>query len=241
MQIIPRERRRAYAMRQILSWVLDTDSFFETGRRYGSSLITGLARLNGCPVGVIGNDCMIYAGAMTAQAAQKLRRFVDFCNTFHLPVVSFVDEPGFMIGPDSEQAGTIRHGTAAIAAVMQSRVPWASVLVRKAFGVAAVAHFAPDGLVLSWPSAESGALPVEGGVAVAFGREIAAAADPDARRRELEAMLAERQSPFPKAEGFSVHELIDPRETRPRLIDWLNMMQAAPAPAPDLYSTTMRP
>ena len=238
---IPRERRRAYAVRKILSWILDQDSFFEMGRRYGPSLVTGLARLNGHAVGVVANDCMVYAGAMTAQAAQKMRRFVDFCNTFHLPILSFVDEPGFMIGPDSEQAGTIRHGTAAIAAVMQSRVPWASVLMRKAFGVAAVAHFAPDGLVLSWPSAETGALPVEGGVAVAFGREIAAAADPEAKRRELEEMLAARQSPFPRAEGFSVHELIDPRETRPRLIDWLDTALAAAAPPPGPFTTTMRP
>ena len=241
ISVIPRERRRAYAVRQILSWILDQDSFFEMGRRYGPSLVTGLARLNGHTVGVVANDCMVYAGAMTAQAAQKMRRFVDFCNTFHLPVLSFVDEPGFMIGPDSEKAGTIRHGTAAIAAVMQSRVPWASVLMRKAFGVAAVAHFAPDGLVLSWPSAETGALPVEGGVAVAFGREIAAADDPEAKRRELEEMLAARQSPFPRAEGFSVHELIDPRETRPRLIDWLDTALTAAAPPPGPFTTTMRP
>jgi acetyl-CoA carboxylase carboxyltransferase component len=198
--------------------------------------------MNGHPVGVIGNDCMYYAGAMTAQAAQKLRRFVDMCNTFHLPILSFVDEPGFMIGSASEQAGTIRYGTAAIAAVMQSRVPWASVIVHKVFGVAGAAHFAPDGYVLSWPSAATGALPVEGGVAVAFARQIAAAEDPDALRKELEGRLAASQSPFPRAEGFSVHELIDPRETRPRLIDWLDMVQPQ-RQAAELgpYLTTMRP
>ena len=179
---------------------------------------------------------------MTAAAAQKLRRFADFCNSFHLPIVSFVDEPGFMIGPDSEQAGTIRHGTAAISAVLQSRVPWASVQVLKAFGVAAQAHFGPDGYVLSWPSAASGALPVEGGVAVAFAREIAAAEDPAARQKELEDMLAASQSPFPRAEGLSVHEIIDPRETRPKLISWLRLAVAAMQTQPPVpYMTGMRP
>ena len=244
--IVPTNRRQPFQMRKIIDAVVDRQdggsSFFEMSRKYGPSLITGLARLDGESVGVIGNDCMYYAGAMTAAAAQKLRRFVDFCNSFHLPIVSFVDEPGFMIGPDSEKAGTIRHGTAAISAVLQSRVPWASVQVLKAFGVAAQAHFGPDGYVLSWPSAASGALPVEGGVAVAFAREIAAAEDPAARQKELEDMLAASQSPFPRAEGLSVHEIIDPRETRPKLISWLRLAVAAMQTAtPGPYLTGMRP
>ena len=244
--IVPTNRRQPFQMRKIIDAVVDRQdggsSFFEMSRKYGPSLITGLARLDGESVGVIGNDCMYYAGAMTAAAAQKLRRFVDFCNSFHLPIVSFVDEPGFMIGPDSEKAGTIRHGTAAISAVLQSRVPWASVQVLKAFGVAAQAHFGPDGYVLSWPSAASGALPVEGGVAVAFAREIAAAEDPAARQKELEDMLAASQSPFPRAEGLSVHEIIDPRETRPKLISWLRLAVAAMQTAtPGPYFTGMRP
>ena len=131
LSIIPNDRRKAYKMRNILNLILDKDSFFEMSRMYGSSLITGLARLNGNSVAVIANDCMFYAGAMTSEASLKLRRFVDFVNTFNIPVLSFVDEPGFMIGPDSEKAGTIRHGTAAISSLMQSKVPWASVIVRK--------------------------------------------------------------------------------------------------------------
>jgi acetyl-CoA carboxylase carboxyltransferase component len=246
--IVPTNRRQPFQMRKIIEAVVDKhyggdgSSFFEMSRKYGPSLITGLARLDGESVGIIGNDCMYYAGAMTAAAAQKLRRFVDFCNSFHLPIVSLVDEPGFMIGPDSEKAGTIRHGTAAISAVLQSRVPWASVQVLKAFGVAAQAHFGPDGYVLSWPSAASGALPVEGGVAVAFAREIAAADDPAARQKELEDMLAASQSPFPRAEGLSVHEIIDPRETRPKLISWLRLAVAAMQTAsPGPYLIGMRP
>ncbi len=241
IDIVPRDRRKPFQMRKILKAVVDQGSFFEMTKKYGPSLITGLARLNGHSVGVIANDCMYYAGAMTAEAAQKLRRFVDMCNTFNLPVLSFVDEPGFMIGSASEKAGTIRYGTEAIAAVMQSRVPWASVIVHKVFGVAGAAHFAPDGFVLSWPSAATGALPVEGGVAVAFARQIAEAEDPDALRAELEEKLAASQSPFPRAEGFSVHELIDPRETRPRLIEWLEWAQNGRELTLGPYLTTMRP
>ncbi len=151
---------------------------------------------------------------------------MELCDTFHLPIVNFVDEPGFMIGAEAEQAATIRYGTAAVLAAATCTVPWASVVVRKVFGVAGAAHFGPDAYVLAWPSAEQGALPVEGGVAVAYGREIAEADDPEARREELEAELAAKQSPFPRAESFAVHDLIDPRETRPALCDWLEL--AAP-------------
>ena len=241
ISIVPRERRKPFAMRKIVKAVVDQGSFFEMTKKYGPSLITGLARLNGKSVGVIANDCKFYAGAMTAQAAQKLRRFVDMCNTFNLPILSFVDEPGFMIGSVSEQAATIRHGTAAIASVMQSRVPWASVIVHKVFGVAGAAHFGPEGFVLSWPSAATGALPVEGGVAVAFARQLAEAEDPEALRRELEEKLAAGQSPFPRAEGFSVHELIDPRETRPRLCEWLDWAAPRRDTAKGPYLTAMRP
>ena len=113
-------------------------------RGYGRGQITGFARLAGQAVGVIGNDCRYYAGAMTANGAQKVRRFVEICETFHIPIVSFVDEPGFMIGSASETAGTIRYGTAAVLAVADCSVPWASVVVRKSFGVAQAAHYGPD-------------------------------------------------------------------------------------------------
>lgn len=241
LDIIPKDRRKPFKMRKLIEHVVDQDSFFEMTRAYGPGQITGLARLNGHSVGILGNDCRHYAGAMTAEGSQKVRRFMDLCNTFRLPIVSFVDEPGFMIGPDSEAAGTIRHGTAAVMAAVQSRVPWVSIIVRKAFGVAAAAHFGPNGHVLSWPSAETGALPLEGGVAVAFSREIAAADDPDAKRKELEQMLAAAQSPFPRAETFSVHDLIDPRDTRPALCDWLRFAAPLLDEMKSPYTPTMRP
>jgi len=246
LDIIPKDRRKPYSMRKIIKAVLDKNDgneiFFEIGKKFGPSLITGLGRLNGNTVGVIANDCMFYAGAMTASAAKKLERFSDFCNSFHIPVLSFVDEPGFMIGPESEKQGTIRFGTATITAILQSRVPWASVHIHKSFGVAATAHFGPNSYTLLWPSALSGALPVEGGVAVAFSREIAAANDPVKKQKELEELLAKRQSPVPRAEGFSAHELIDPRETRPKLISWLEIaLKAYKLEPPTPFMITMRP
>ncbi len=241
LSIIPQNRRKTYDMRRLINLIIDSDTFFEIGRFYGSSLITGLARMNGFSIAIIANDCKFYAGAMTADASHKLRKFIDFVNTFNLPVLSFVDEPGFMIGPDSEKEGTIRHGTAAISSLMQSKVPWASIIVRKVFGVAGAAHFAPDGYVLSWPSAESGALPVEGGVAVAFKNEIENSKNPEEKRRELESLFAQRSSPFPRSENFSVHELIDPRQSRPKLITWLEMAVNCQSSPTETYKTTMLP
>lgn len=221
LSIVPRERRKIYDMRRLIGAVADRGSFFEIGPRHGRNQIVGLARLAGRPVGVWANDPRFYAGAMTADGARKVRRFVDLCEAFHLPVVSLVDEPGFMIGARAEESGTIRYGTEALFAVVQSGVPWASVIVRKSYGVAAAAHFGPGATVLAWPSAEGGALPLEGGVAVAFRREIEAAPDPEARRRELEERMAAGRSAFPRAEAFGVHDLIDPRRTRPMLCEWL--------------------
>ena len=222
---VPRDSNAGFDMREIVRMVMDLDSFFELGATYGPSQIAGLARLDGQPVGVLANDCNVYAGAMTAEAGQKYRRFVEMWDTFHLPIVNFVDQPGFMIGPEAERNGTIRYGMAAVSAAAQASVPWASIQVHKGFGVATAAHYGPDAYVLSWPSVESGALPLEGGVAVAFHREIDGAEDPAAKRQELEERLRSARSPFPRAESFAVHELIDPRETRPVLCQWVDWIQ----------------
>ncbi len=241
LDIVPRDSNAPFEMRAIMEMVMDAGSVFEMGRTYGPSQITALARLAGQPVGVLGNDCNFYAGAMTAEAAQKYRRFVEMCDMFHLPIVNFVDQPGFMIGPEAERAGTIRYGMAAVAAAVQARVPWASVQVHKGFGVATAAHFGDNAYVLSWPSVESGALPLEGGVAVAFHREIAASEDPEAKRKEIEDRLRQARSPFPRAESFSVHELIDPRETRPMLAEWVDWIQPQLETLPGEVRFPMRP
>ena len=241
LSIVPRNRRQTYKVRRLIGHVVDRGSFFEIAARYGRSQVTGLARMNGHPVGVLANDCTIYGGGMSADGAQKVRRFVELCDTFNLPILSFVDEPGFQIGPGAEAAGTIRYGMEAMFAVLQCRVPWFSVVLRKSFGVAQGIHFGKHATVVAWPSMQSGALPVESGVHLAFGKEIAAAADPDARRAELEEEMFAAQSVFPRAEEFGVHELIDPRQTRPRICDWIDEIQEQLRATPGPPTYTPRP
>ena len=125
-----------------------------------------------------------------------------------------------MIGSDAEKEGTIKFGTATVLAVANCKIPWASVVIKKSYGVAAAAHYGNDAYILLWPSAEMGALPLEGGVAVAFGREIASSDNPEAKRKELETKMEAKLSPFPRADSFSAHDIIDPRETRPMLCTW---------------------
>ena len=212
-------------MRDIVKMVSDRDSFFEITKYFGRGIITGFARINGFCVGILANDSNFYAGSMSAEGARKTTRFVKLCDTFHIPIVSLVDEPGFLIGPEAELQATILHGTEAVLAVTDSKVPWSSIMVRKSFGVAAAAHYGPNGYVLAWPSAESGPLPLEGGVAVAFKKEISEAKNPEEKRKEIEESMSKLQDPFPRAESFSVHEIIDPRETRKYLSQWIERIQ----------------
>ncbi len=223
LEAIPREKRRAYQVRKIINAVFDRDSFFEIGRYSGRSSVTGLARLQGRPVGVLASDPAVAGGAMTLKSSQKIESFVDFCDTFHLPVVSLFDQPGIMIGPDAEKSGTIRAAMRALAAIDQSRVPWCTIVIRRAFGVAGAAHGRLRGLNLryAWPSASWGSIPLEGGIAAAHRREIEAAPDPEARRQELTDHYVRYTSPFRTAERFGINDIIDPRETRPLLCDWV--------------------
>jgi acetyl-CoA carboxylase carboxyltransferase component len=173
-------------------------------------------------VGVLANDPRQRAGAIDAAAAEKMTRFVDLCDTFHLPVVNFVDNPGFMVGVEAERQGTIRAGVRALTAVYQSTTPWASILVRKCFGVAGAGTSAHHRMNVrwAWPSGEWGSLPIEGGVEAAYRRQLDASDDPDALRARLEEEYASMRSPFLTAESFGVEEIIDPRETRPLLAEW---------------------
>jgi acetyl-CoA carboxylase carboxyltransferase component len=206
-----------------LHLVVDRDSFFEIGGTYGQPLVTGLARLDGYPVGVMANDPRHFGGAVDADAADKMIRFIDLCDTFHLPCVNFVDNPGFLIGTSAEREGTARVGARALIAVYQATVPWVSILIRRVYGVAGAAHGNAQALNLryAWPSGDWGSLPIEGGVQAAYRREIEAAPDPAVRRREIEDRLAQYRSPFRTAEAFGVEEIIDPRDTRPLLCDWV--------------------
>ncbi|NPU10116.1 methylmalonyl-CoA carboxyltransferase [Bradyrhizobium sp. 83002] len=237
---VPRDRRRVYKMRPIIESVVDSGSFFEVAQNYGRPLIVGLARLEGRAVMVLASDPYHFGGSWTADACQKVIRWVDFAETFHLPIVYLMDCPGFMVGLEAEKAATIRHGVRAMAAVNQSTVPWCTVIVRNNFGVAGVVHQPADRFSMryAWPSAHWGSLPLEGGIEAAYRAEIDAAPDPKAKLKEIEERLNKLRSPFRSAEKFWVEEIIDPRKTRSLLCEFARLAEPLRAPGPPTAMTT---
>jgi acetyl-CoA carboxylase carboxyltransferase component len=223
LSIVPHESRRGYDMRRLIDLVMDEGSIFEIKPAFGRCIITALARLNGHVVGVVANDPLVQAGAVDAAGADKTTHFMELCDTFHIPIVHLVDVPGFMIGPEAEAAGTLRAGMRTLWLAHQITVPSVAVHVRRCFGMAGTATSTPAhlGLRLGWPSGEWGSLPIEGGVETAYRRLIAESPDPERARAELEARLDLMRSVFPIAEAFGVEDLIDPRDTRPLLIRYL--------------------
>jgi acetyl-CoA carboxylase carboxyltransferase component len=227
LTIVPEQRRRAYNMRQLIKLVVDQGSMFEIQPTYGKALITCFARLNGHPVGIVANNPMVYGGAMDGPAARKQIRFVELCDMFHIPLVFLVDVPGFMVGLQAEQAGVLRDGMRAVYVASKATVPVVTLVIRKCYGMAGMATCHKRGLEfrVAWPSAEWGSLPVEGGVAVAFRREIANAPDPKQREQELEEELRAYASPMRTAAAFGVEDMLDPRETRPYLCRFIELAQ----------------
>lgn len=224
LSIIPENRRRPYRMRDVIEVIADEGSFFEMGDGWGNAVVTAFARIDGIPVGFIANNPMHLAGALDAAAAEKQIRFTDLCGTFHLPIVNLVDVPGFMVGPEAERASVVRWGMRAIQALVEAEVPIVTIHVRKAYGMAVSATADPDslGLRIAWPSAEWGDMPIEGGVEAGFRREIDAATDPEAFRREVEQRMLEEADPWKTVEAFGVEMMIDPRDTRRVVAKFLN-------------------
>ncbi len=227
MNAVPRNRKQVYKMRPIVEQVVDKGSFFEVAKNFGKPIIVGLARLEGRAVMVLASDSFHYGGSWTADACQKVVRWVDFAETFHLPIVYLMDCPGFMIGLDAEKAATIRHGVRAMAAVNQTTVPWCTVILRNAFGVAGVVHQPADRFSIryAWPSAYWGSLPLEGGIEAAYRADIDAAEDRAGKLREIEERLNKLRSPFRSAEKFWVEEIIDPRKTRSLLCEFARLAE----------------
>jgi acetyl-CoA carboxylase carboxyltransferase component len=238
---VPRDPRKVYKMREIVRAVVDRDSFFELAPLYGRAVITGLARLDGWPVALMASDPMFYGGAWTADTCQKVEKFVDTAQTFHLPIVYLVDCPGFLIGLEAEQTGTIRQGVRAMSAIWQTDVPWCSVIIRNVFGVAGAAHRNGGRYCFryAWPSGRWGSLPLEGGIEAAYRADLDAAPDPKEKLAEIEARLNKLRSPFRSAETFWIEEMIDPRDTRPLLCEFANL--AAPLRRPGPSTHRMRP
>jgi len=165
---------------------------------------------------------------MDVHSARKQIHFMELCDTFHIPLVFFVDVPGFMVGLKAEEEGTLREGMRAVYIAGKLRVPTITLVIRKCYGMAGMATCNKNDadIKLAWPSAEWGSLPVEGGVAAAYRREIMAAPDPVAREREIEAELKPYASPFRTAEAFAVEDIIDPRETRPVLCQLIKLAES---------------
>lgn len=221
-EAVPRSRRPADT-RKIIESIADDGSVFEIGARHGRAVIAALARLDGHSVVILGTDARFDGGGFSAEASLKLERFVDLADTFHLPVVYLVDNPGVLIGREAERAGTLRAGCRALSAIHEASVPLASVLVRRCFGVGGATHRndLAHSLRVAWPSGDWGSLPLEGGVEAAYKNVIAAAPDPEEALRELRERLQAVRSPFRTAERFLVEDIIDPADTRPILCRWV--------------------
>ena len=240
LEIIPREKRRTYDPYHVIDAVLDKDSFFEITPYYGRSRIIGLARVDGYPVGVMINNPNRLGGSMDVAAGTKVIRFLQLCDTFHLPMVYLADEPGFMVGPDQQRQGIVRAGAKIVCATLRTRMPWISIIIRQLYGVAGQLHERPSGMFkrVAWPSGHWGSMHISGGVSAAYRRVIDASDDPEAKRAEIEARLEALSSPFRTAEAFNIEDIIDPRETRPMVCEFVQMaqrmleMQLGPSPTP---------
>ena len=224
---VPRNRRRIYEPRHVLEAVLDAGSFFEIGPYYGRARVTGLARVNGHPVGVMANHPKFNGGSMDIAAGEKTIRLIELCDTFHLPLVYFADEPGFSVGRAQEELGIVRAGARIVTTLAQSKTPYVCFVLRQLYGVAGGLHQRGTGLYrrYCWPSTHGGSMHIEGGAAIAYKRDIENAPDPEAKRQEIEARLQAISSPFRNAHAFGIEEIIDPRDTRPLLVDFIKDAQ----------------
>ena len=225
LSIVPRDAKQVYAMRRIIESVFDRGSVFEMGRRWGQAAITAFARLDGRPVAALASDPSFLGGSWEAKTSEKAERFVKLADRFRLPVVHLVDNPGFMIGGAAEREGTIRYGVNAMNAIYKATVPWASVVVRRAYGIAGSAMSNAERFQyrFAWPSGDWGSLPIEGGIEVAYKSEIEAADDSAAKLEEIRDRLNKVRSPFRTAEHFGVEDIIDPRDTRPLLCEFAEL------------------
>jgi acetyl-CoA carboxylase carboxyltransferase component len=218
---VPSEPRRAYDVRDALAGVIDADSLLELCPRWARNVVTGLARLDGRPVGIVANQPHHLGGVLDAEGSEKAARFVSFCDSFGLPLIAVVDTPGFMPGTRQERAGVIRHGASLVRAFAAARVPKLTVVLRKSYGGAYITMNSRDlgsDLVLAWPDAELGIMSARAAVSITARRELRAADDPDAELARLANEYADEHlaAEAAAAAGF-VDEIVSPIETRARL------------------------
>jgi acetyl-CoA carboxylase carboxyltransferase component len=227
LKIIPTEPRRAYDMHKVIAEIVDDGEFFELKKNFATSIIIGLARFDGYPVGIVANNPMVRAGALDVDAADKGARFVRFCDAFNLPLVNLQDVPGYLIGNESERKGIIRHGAKMLYSYANATVPKITVVLRKAYAGGYLAMCSKDlgaDFVFSLPTAEVCLMGPEGAVNILFRKEIAAAANPAAVRQEKLTEFFERYvNPYYSAALQHVDDIIDPQEMRPNIIRALDL------------------
>ena len=238
LSILPENFKAPYDMNRIIDCVVDRGSFFEILPLFAPMMITGLARLNGHVIGVVANQPAVFAGAITAKAGQKYRHFIDLCNAYHIPLLFLVDTPGVMTGPQSEREGSLKFGLAVAHSLAWADVPKFTVIIRKAFGYGGSAMCGYKGgqtLVVAWPTVDFASLPVDSAINTAHKAELAAAKDPEALYRKLVEEYSRFSGVYPAAAAMNIDDVIDPRETRPRLIRALELAlsrrSARPEPA----------
>jgi len=227
--IIPDSPMKPYDMHEIINRVVDDGQFLEVHERWAENIIVGFARLGGYSVGVVANQPAMLAGVLDIQASRKAARFIRFCDAFNIPLVTFVDVPGFLPGVDQEHNGIITNGAKLLWAFCEATVPKVTVITRKAYGgaypVMSSKHIRGD-VSYTWPAAEIAVMGPEGAVNIIFRKQLATAEDPDAERARLIADYRERfANPYAAAERGYIDAVIEPQETRPRLIDALRMLQ----------------
>ncbi|MCY3905836.1 MAG: acyl-CoA carboxylase subunit beta [Anaerolineaceae bacterium] len=227
--IVPVDANRPYDMKEIIHRIVDDGLFFETQQEYAANIICGFARLGGFSVGIVANQPMVLAGVLDINASEKAARFVRSCDAFNVPLVTFVDVPGYLPGTDQEHSGIITSGAKLLFAYCEATVPKLAVTTRKAYGgaylVMSSSHLRGD-LNLAWPSAEIAVMGPEGAVEIIHRRELDTAADPARRKAELAADYRSRfASPYVAAARGFIDDIIEPSQTRPRLINALQVLQ----------------
>ncbi|HSM57990.1 MAG TPA: carboxyl transferase domain-containing protein [Candidatus Sulfomarinibacteraceae bacterium] len=227
--LVPDNPHKPYDIKEAIELIVDDGEFFEIHEHYAQNIVVGFARLGGYSVGIVANQPMVLAGVLDIAASEKAARFVRFCDCFNIPLIVFEDVPGFLPGLDQEHGGIIRHGAKLLYAFCEATVPKLTVVTRKAYGGAYCVmnskHIRAD-LNLAWPTAEIAVMGPDGAVNIIFRRELAEADDPEQRKEELVAEYRERfANPYTAAQRGYIDDVIEPRETRPRLINALHMLQ----------------
>ena len=234
--MIPLEATEPYVMHQVIEKIIDQGSFLEIQPDWARNAIVGLARIGGHSVGIVGQEPAIMAGVIDIDAADKMTRFVRMCDCFNIPLVTFVDSPGFLPGIAQEHGGIIRHGAKLLYAYSEATVPKICIITRKAYGGAYVvmsSKYLGTDVTYAWPSAEIAVLGAEGAANILFKKQIETANDPTAERKKLANEYREKfNNPYYAASTGYVDDIIEPRESRPKLIATLSALRDKYAPAP---------